>query len=386
MPPGEIMHKEVFKKEERVLAMAREAVRETAGGGESQSVFASLVREYEKLVRQSRRLVTMGDRMQQTLNDLNRDLALSEHKFRSIFENVTEGIYRCDEGGRLVEVNPAMAAMFGCRCPEFFIRTVGELHRIFCDYEDFRLYEALLAANDARRYEVRVCGPGNESLWVEISANVVGGDEAKGVPAGVVGVLVDVTERKRMIEEMCRLARTDSMTGMWNRGYFMELAGRELSRARRSGGELSIIMLDVDHFKAINDTHGHDVGDVALMELARVIGESVREVDVAARLGGEEFAVMLPDTSVEDACAVAARIARAVRRAAVDSPRGPVSMTVSMGLASLEESGDSLDSLLKFSDIALYAAKKNGRDRVETYRRSVCPRSVRGVACDDGEA
>ncbi|MBU4192414.1 MAG: GGDEF domain-containing protein, partial [Proteobacteria bacterium] len=226
----------------------------------------------------------------------------------------------------------------------------------------------------------------DESLWVEISASMVGGDEAKGVRAGVVGVLVDVTERKRMIEEMCRLARTDSMTGMWNRGYFMELAGRELNRARRSGGELSLIMLDVDHFKAINDTHGHDVGDVALMELARVIGESVREVDVAARLGGEEFAVMLPDTSAEDACAVAVRIARTIRRAVVDSPRGPVSMTVSMGLASFEESKDSLDSLLKYSDIALYAAKKNGRDRVETYRRSVCPRSVRGVACDDGEA
>lgn len=380
------MHKEVFRREERVLEMAKEALRETAGNGDSPSVFASLVREYEKLVRQSRRLVTMGDRMQQTLNDLNRDLALSEHKFRSIFENVTEGIYRCDEGGRLVEVNPAMASMFGCQCPDSFIMAVGELHHIFCDHEDYRLYGALLANGDARRYEVRVCGPGGERLWVEISASVVGGDEAKGVPAGVVGVLVDVTERKRMIEGMCRLARTDSMTGMWNRGYFMELAGRELSRARRSGGELSLLMLDVDHFKAINDTHGHDVGDVALMELARVIGETVREVDVAARLGGEEFAVMLPDTSAEDACAVAARIARAVRRTVVDSPCGPVSMTVSMGLASFEESVDSLDSLLKYSDIALYAAKKNGRDRVETYRRSVCPRSVRGVACDDGEA
>ncbi|MGE4292132.1 MAG: diguanylate cyclase [Desulfovibrio sp.] len=377
------MNKEIFIREEKVLAVAREAARKAAGDGDLSPVFSLLVREYEKLVRQSRRLVTMGDRMQQTLNDLNRDLALSEHKFRSIFENVTEGIYRCDEEGRLVEVNPAMAFLFGCRCPESFIRTVGNLCRIFCDHADYLQYKKLLAAGEACRHEVRVCGPGDESKWVEISASVVGGDAARGVPTGVVGVLVDVTERKRMIEEMCRLARTDSMTGMWNRGYFMELAGRELNRVRRVQGELSLVMLDVDHFKAINDTHGHDVGDLALKELARVIGETVREVDIAARIGGEEFAVMLPDTSAEEACAVAARIARAVRRAAVGSPRGPVSLTVSMGLASLEESEDSLDSLLKYADIALYAAKKNGRDRVETYRRSVCPRSFRGVACDD---
>lgn len=377
------MQKEVFRREERVLAIAREALGGEAGQCDA-SAFAALVAEYEKLYRQSRRLVTMGDRMQQTLSNLNRDLAASEGKYRSIFENVTEGIYRCDSAGRLVEVNPAMAAMFGCGGPEAFVAEVGVLHRIFSDPDDFRIYEALLVSGDARRYEARVCGPGSDALWVEISASVVAADGAG--PGSVVGVLVDVTERKAMIEEMCRLARTDSLTGMWNRGYFMELAGRELNRARRKGCDLALLMIDVDHFKAINDTHGHDAGDIALVELARLFDESVREVDVAARLGGEEFAVLLPEASVEDACAVAARVARAVRLAVVESPVGPLRMTVSIGLASLEGPQDSIDSLLKYSDIALYAAKKNGRDRVEVYRRSVCPRrsAEHGPACPDG--
>ncbi|MFH1914547.1 MAG: sensor domain-containing diguanylate cyclase [Pseudomonadota bacterium] len=377
------MQKEVFRREERVLALAREALADETGQCDA-SAFASLVAEYEKLYRQSRRLVTMGDRMQQTLGNLNRELAASEGKYRSIFENVTEGIYRCDSAGRLVEVNPAMAAMFGCGSPEAFVAEVDVLHRIFRDPDDFRIYEALLASGDARRYEARVCGPGSAPLWVEISASVVGADGAG--PGSVVGVLVDVTERKAMIEEMCRLARTDSLTGMWNRGYFMELAGRELNRARRKGCDLALLMIDVDHFKAINDTHGHDAGDIALVELARLFDESVREVDVAARLGGEEFAVLLPEASVEDACAVAARVARAVRLAVVESPAGPLRMTVSIGLASLEGPQDSIDSLLKYSDIALYAAKKNGRDRVEVYRRSVCPRrsAEHGPACPDG--
>ncbi|WP_155935546.1 sensor domain-containing diguanylate cyclase [Pseudodesulfovibrio alkaliphilus] len=377
------MHKEVFRREERVLTLAREALADDSWQRDA-AAFSALVAEYEKLCRQSRRLVTMGDRMQQTLGNLNRDLAESERKYRSIFENVTEGIYRCDSAGRLVEVNPAMAAMFGCASPEAFVAEVGLLHRLFCDPDDYRIYEALLASGDARRYEARVRAPGSESLWVEISASAV---EADGVGLqGVVGVLVDVTERKDMIEEMCRLARTDSLTGMWNRGYFMELAGRELNRARRKGGDLALLMIDVDHFKAINDTHGHDVGDMALVELARIFGESVREVDVAARLGGEEFGVLLPDASAEDACAVAARIARAVRSAAIESVAGTLRMTVSIGLASLEQPQDSIDSLLKYSDIALYAAKKNGRDRVEVYRRSVCPRrsADNGPGCPDG--
>jgi len=367
------MNKQVFRKEERVLEGARSAISADLSQGESVNpVFRSLVKEYERLFRQSLKLVTMGDRMQQTLNELNHDLAVSEQKYRGIFENVTEGIYRCDQDGSMVEVNPAMATMFGFASSEEFLASVGNIRQIFCDADDCARYEALLASDKVRRWEVRVCTPEIVTLWAEVSASPICEDcEGKAV-GSVVGVLADVTERKRMTEEMCRLARTDSLTGLWNRGYFMELAERELARRRRSGEALSLFIVDADYFKRINDTYGHDVGDKALVEMARILSLSVREVDVVGRFGGEEFVILLPGASRSEACCVADRILRGIRGAVVEVEGARISMSVSIGLTSLEDEDD-LDGVIKYADIALYAAKKNGRDRVEVYRRSVCP-------------
>ena len=227
------------------------------------------------------------------------------------------------------------------------------------------------------RHEVRACCPGGTALWAEISASVIRGEDGAGC-SGVVGVMADVTERKQMAEEMCRLARTDSLTGLWNRGYFMEVAGREVSRCLRSGASLSLLIVDVDYFKAVNDTYGHDTGDRVLVALAGTLVRSVREVDVVGRLGGEEFVVLLPDAGKEEAFAVSERMAGAVR-----ADGGEVPITVSIGLTSLN-TGDTLDALLKFADIALYAAKKNGRDRVEIYRRGA--RSCGAGGCVESAA
>jgi len=376
---NEGMNREVFRKEEQVLGEARTAVETAQDKGKPvASVFSSLVDEYGRLLRQSRRLVTMGDRMQQTLNSLNHDLAVGEQKYRGIFENVTEGIYRCEADGTMVEVNPAMAAMFGFHDSESFLASVRNFKSLFCSPEDYELYESLLRADDVWRYQVKTCGPESGTIWAEISASAMRGQDS-GVTDGVVGVMADVTERKHMVEEMCRLARTDSLTGLFNRGYFMDLAARELARVQRNGGGLSLLIVDVDYFKAVNDTYGHDVGDKALITLSRILMNSVREVDVVGRFGGEEFVVLLPDAHRPDACRVADRILDHVRAAMIDASDGSFAMTVSVGLTSFEDDSDDLDSLVKYADIALYAAKKNGRDRVEVYRRSTC--SCRQADC-----
>ena len=366
------MKKEGFQKEEQVLHMAKKTLERSESQGQSiDPAFTALVKGYGKLLRQSRRLVTMGDRMQQSLTELNRNLEVSEEKYRGIFENVTEGVFRCDSAGEIIEANSTMAVMFGHSRPIAFLGAVNNIRELFSNEIDFSRYKSLLDSGDVHRMEVKVCGPDGVALWAEISACVMCEEDGVVSCGGVVGILADVTERKHMTEEMCRLARTDSLTGLWNRGYFMELASREVVRSKRSN-KLSLLIVDADYFKGINDAYGHDVGDKALVAISRALLDSVREVDVVGRFGGEEFVVLLPDAATNDACCVAERILEGIRRIVVDAATHHISMTVSIGLASLEAASDTMDGLLKFADIALYAAKKNGRDRVEVYRRSGC--------------
>lgn len=364
------MESEVFQKEASTLEWAQAALAEATGMDEnSDRAFRELVKGYARLLRQSRRMVTMGDRIQLALNDLNREIAASESKYRGVFENVNEGIYRCASDGTLIEVNPAMAAMFGYSDGNAFLASVKNIKELFCLQSEYERYHAMLGSDGVHRQEVQACGSQRDKLWAEVSACVMF-DEAGTNSIGVVGVLADVTERKQMLEEMCRLARTDSLTGLWNRGYFMELAGREVARCRRNGAALSLLIVDVDYFKSVNDTYGHGVGDHALIALAQDLRHSIREVDVVGRLGGEEFVVMLPDASQQDAVRVSERIAATVRENIKECDGCTVSLTVSVGLTSLS-AADDLDAALKYADIALYAAKKKGRDRVEVYQRDV---------------
>ena len=149
------MKREVFQKEEQVLSMARESLEKNVSDGtDVDPAYTALVKGYGKLLRQSRRLVTMGDSMQQSLNKLNRDLAASEEKYRGIFENVTEGIYRCKSDGTLVEANPAMAEMFGFNDHGALLAAVGNIKQLFCTLADCECYERLLLSKEVERQEI----------------------------------------------------------------------------------------------------------------------------------------------------------------------------------------------------------------------------------------
>ncbi len=362
------MAEEIFQKEADALEQARAALDGAQGLDQDvDRAFRALIKRYARLLRQSGRMATMGDRMQNSLNQLNRELAASESKYRGVFENVNEGIYRCGPEGDFIEVNPSLAGMFGFARVDAFLGELPNIRLLFPDEIGYERYRTLLESDSVRRREIRAGTPGGDALWMELSASVMRGHD--GEPDTVVGVMTDVTERRNMLEEMCRLARTDSLTGLWNRGYFLHLAARETARSLRNNGCMSLLILDVDYFKGVNDTHGHDVGDKALIGLSERLRASVREIDVVGRYGGEEFVVLLPDAAMDDACAVAERIRRELGATPIDC--GPVSLdlTASIGVTSLK-AGDDLDGLLKFADIALYAAKKKGRDRVEAYRRA----------------
>ena len=166
-------------------------------------------------------------------------------------------------------------------------------------------------------------------------------------------------------QELRRLSRTDSLTGVANHSHLRSIAGHEIARARRSGESVSLLMIDVDHFKSINDAFGHAVGDAVLKELARLFVSTVREIDAVGRVGGEEFAVVLPATKLATATEVAERLRLAVEGTSSFARHAPARCTVSIGCAQLSPGDDDLDGLLKRADQALYDAKQRGRNRVE---------------------
>jgi diguanylate cyclase (GGDEF)-like protein len=174
---------------------------------------------------------------------------------------------------------------------------------------------------------------------------------------------------RQVIEERRRMAMTDVLTGCHNRRYFMNHLRREIKRMRRFGGEVALVVFDVDHFKHINDRYGHAAGDAVLIEFVRrVQGALPREYDWCARLGGEEFAVVLPQTGLGGGATVAEKIRRAVAAAPIQTAQGPVEVTVSAGVSGLACFADrgavTADHLLSRADDCLYHSKNGGRDRV----------------------
>jgi diguanylate cyclase (GGDEF)-like protein/PAS domain S-box-containing protein len=191
----------------------------------------------------------------------------------------------------------------------------------------------------------------------------------EGKPLMMFGTHQEISERKALEQALLLQARTDHLTGLANRRHFMEQGREELVRARRYRRPLALLMLDIDHFKAINDTHGHEIGDLALQRIATRCREVLRGVDLIGRVGGEEFAIVLPETDAEGGRAVAERLRQAIAKQPMVTGEGrEVWLRVSIGVtpfAGAEETD--LDHLLREADQALYQAKTTGRDRVCSY-------------------
>jgi diguanylate cyclase (GGDEF)-like protein len=165
--------------------------------------------------------------------------------------------------------------------------------------------------------------------------------------------------------EATRASTIDQMTGVWNYRYLLTSLNREVERAHRFDRSLSVLMLDLDHFKRVNDAHGHQRGDAVLREFATRVQAEIREVDTLARYGGEEFAVVLPETTAAGAQNLADRICSAIRSRpfTTDEDDVPIAVTVSIGGAVYPEQGGSSRELVQAADRALYSAKASGRDR-----------------------
>lgn len=182
---------------------------------------------------------------------------------------------------------------------------------------------------------------------------------------GIFAVIRDITERQNFQAELEHQARTDYLTGLFNRRYFMERGEQELARARRYGHSLSILMLDVDGFKKVNDTYGHQIGDLFLQKIGEILLGASRGTDISVRWGGEEFVILLTDAKQEDAIGAAERIRRLVAETPIRLNISTLLyVTLSIGVATLNYRDATLDKLINRADEALYQAKATGRNRV----------------------
>lgn len=231
--------------------------------------------------------------------------------------------------------------------------------RVRCNME----IEAALAEQMAFDSEFRVLWPNGEIRYIKAVAKIF--RDEQGHALRMLGTNIDITTRKELEIELQRQAHIDFLTGVNNRGYFMELAEMELNRAIRYQNQLSILMIDIDYFKLVNDNYGHHTGDQVLQKLANICSQTLREVDIMGRLGGEEFALLLPETDNQEALEVAQRLRKAVSNTIVTiENHPPLQLTISIGVSSLSPNNRDLDLLLDLADKALYEAKNTGRNKV----------------------
>ena len=283
-----------------------------------------------------------------------------------LLNSAGEGIMGVDRVGRCTFVNPAACEMVGYAREEIL---GSDSHALFhysradgSDYPaaDCPVYQTL--ADGIRRESEEVFFRKNRRPF-PVHMTVTPMHEAGSV-VGAEVVFQDVAERKAMEGELLRLATTDSLTGIANRRHFREQMQLEMARVKRFEQPAALLMLDLDHFKLINDTYGHAVGDAVLEHFARVVGLRLRTTDLFGRLGGEEFAILLLGSGLDAAVAFADRLRMVVAEAPAMTRSGAIPYTVSIGVADVTGRDELPDSVLARADDALYRAKAAGRNRV----------------------
>ncbi|MGE5517532.1 MAG: diguanylate cyclase [Bacteroidota bacterium] len=288
----------------------------------------------------------------------------SERRLRAFMDTTKDAVIVIDEHGMVQEFNPAAESMFGYGADEM----LGTSLNVLMAPETAALHDGYVAKARATQSRAMTTAgrevSGRRKDGSEFPIEVTVGEARVGGKRLHVGVVRDITERKAFERKLVELATIDSLTGALNRRAFMEAAHTAVTLAQRHQRPLSVLMLDADHFKLVNDTYGHHVGDAILVRLSALAQACVRATDSFGRLGGEEFAILLPETEGTRAAEVAERLLAAVRAAEVIGDNGAViRFTISIGVAELTPDTTDIDDLLRRSDRALYRAKSQGRDR-----------------------
>jgi diguanylate cyclase (GGDEF)-like protein/PAS domain S-box-containing protein len=330
-----------------------------------------------------------ADRLMAVLSDVTlpvrreRQLKQSEAWFNAILTGVSDyALLSLDAAGRIESWNASIGRVAGLRpadvegqpfsvlaCPGDVPveRVTDRLHE--ADVNGWSLEDAWYRRTD----DTRFWGSTMIAPLHDPSGEVNGSTVPAGTDRRYALIVRDVTDKREAAEDLRRATVTDHLTGIANRRAFFDAAARELERWRRTPRPLSLLLIDADHFKKVNDQHGHAAGDTVLCSIARTLTATAREIDVVARLGGEEFVVLLPSTDTTGAAALAERIRIAIAATPVPANDADVRCTVSVGVSTMAVDVDGLDALIGRADAALRAAKAAGRNTVEVHGTALAP-------------
>lgn len=294
-----------------------------------------------------------------------------EHIFQALVENTNDVIMvmdatpLADGGPRIVYVNPAFEQLMGYTADE----VVGQNPKLLQgpDTDKKTRYQIRQAMRRGKgiRTQILNYNKQGEALWLDI--NMVPLFNEQGRLCYYAAIERDLTAHKKLQSELESLATTDSLTGLANRQAFLHRAEKEFLRAQRFSRPLSVVMIDIDHFKPINDHHGHAVGDAVLQQMTAICQSSLRGSDFMGRIGGEEFALLLPDTPMANAMYVAERMREQLSKTGICVENGiTLGITASFGVAIVKETDREFNQLLERADVAMYHAKHGGRNQVKS--------------------
>lgn len=270
-----------------------------------------------------------------------------------------------DPNGIIEYISPVVEKITGYRQEEVIGKTPSLFKSGRTDRKVYRELWSTIKNRQTWHGELENRRKSGEYYWERISiAPVV--DERDELVA-FVSISMDISQRKQLEQQLKELASTDPLTGIFNRRHFLEEMESKLAYSKRYGSPLSCMIIDIDHFKKINDCGGHALGDEAILKFTETTRDTIRIVDIFGRLGGDEFAIALPDTDREEALVLAERLKKKIGKITVENDLHSSQMTISIGLATFPNSGDvseSVNSLIARADRALYKAKRGGRNLV----------------------
>ncbi|MBU1666557.1 MAG: diguanylate cyclase [Gammaproteobacteria bacterium] len=293
-----------------------------------------------------------------------RALAESEAKYRRLHESMTEAFVMVNMGGHILESNRAYQAMLGYTAEELKQFTYLDLTPEKWHFEGARLVvDRIVPLGYSDVYEKEYRHKDGHVFPVELRTFLL--RDEHGVANAMWSIVCDITKRKQVEAEMLHLATTDPLTGVANRRRFLDQMEMELARFQRYGEPTSLLIIDIDYFKRVNDSYGHAVGDSVLCHLTSLANALLRRNDLFGRLGGEEFGILLPATRADGAAEFAERFRQYVSDNPARSGQTCVAFTISIGVTEVNMGDEHPDHVLARADTALYRAKESGRNRVE---------------------
>ena len=268
----------------------------------------------------------------------------------------------------IVRVNRKFIQLFGYSSDEILGKQTSALTPSIDKFEEYRQYFVQTKEGIIKSEELEYKKKDGTLFWVKLEGNPINKTESKLL---ILWSFIDITKEVYYRKELERLAATDSMTNLYNRRHFSELATTVVKLAKRSGLIYSVIIVDIDKFKHINDNYGHTIGDDVIIALAKALKYNTRESDIVSRWGGEEFVILLPQTEEEGAIEVAEKLRKRVETLMVPAGHDKyVTFTISLGVASAKLDGKyDIESVISCADKALYLAKEAGRNRVEVFKQ-----------------